>query len=180
MRGIWIFATAAVIACSPGPATPSTPTSVPVSTTPPVNATPTFSGFQVVTSVEGPNNCFSTGIRNLLSSGHQVQLAPFQLWRSGSDIGLHSVYPIDDDTGSTYYDLSGTIDGQNFTMTHAVSAATSPSCVDGTEESGTLNESLTGTLSADGKHLVGTFVRTFRFPWGGFTANWEWTLNQQS
>ena len=176
---IWILAAATLIACSPSPLVPSPANPAPV-TPAPMNASPPFGGFQVVTSAEGPNNCFSTAVWGLLNSAHQVQLGPFQLFHSGSNIALHSVYPIDDGTLTNYYDINGTIDGQNFTMTRPVSAVTSPPCVDGSEDAGTLSESLTGTLSADGKHLDGIFVRAFHFPWGDFTTHWEWTLNQQS
>jgi len=176
-RSIWILAAAALVGCSPSPAVPSPPP--PAAASAPVNGNPPYNGFEVVTAIEGPRNCFSNGLWGLLESAHSIPIGPYQLWRSGSDIGLHSVYPIDDGTWSNYVDYRGTIDGQDFTMSLPVSTTTSQSCVDGSEEQVTLTDSLTGTLSGDGKHLAAISVRTFHFPSGDLTVHWSVTFNQQ-
>ena len=180
IRSLWIAAASALIACSPSAVVSSPSPPMPPTVPPLPPAMQLFSGVRIVTAVEGPDNCLSSGIWALLHSGHPVATGAFQLWRSGSDIALHAVYPTDDGTWSNYVDYSGIIDGQTFTITVPVSAATSPSCVNGSEESGTLSESLTGTLSEDGRHIKATSARTFHFPWGDVVADWEWTLNQPS
>jgi hypothetical protein len=181
IRRIWPVTLATSMACSPSPVVSPSPPASSASTAMPMNVPPPVAGWRgeaFVSAIEGHpvDNCFSRPLWRLLDTGHHVAQGPYSVFVSGSDIQLRSVFPIDDGAWSHYVDFVGTIDGQSFSMTWSNQPEYSPACEDGSDASGTLTDTMTGTLSADRKQFTATETRAYVFPWGSVTVHWEWTL----